>query len=224
MATEQELWRILFPHKKVSTVSDFKMYDGHTEEAFLQATFQEFLVLWSSGAQASINIQCEETKAWVQMTSSLGSPKFPHSPRYTMPRTKIKTKATYAKHVGTVHKKVLDLVPAELKEAVLAVSKTRKSIIVTTKEPEADGLEVVGVQKQELAGGNEVNTIKEECVDADNMEVDANNIKEGAEAELESINEKVIEAKGLKSGRCPFCPNTKTQFQRSSRRLPLPGG
>ena len=64
----------------------FKMYEGYTEEAILKATFQEFLVLWNSGTQASINIQCEERKAWVQMTSSLGYPKSPHSPRYAMPR------------------------------------------------------------------------------------------------------------------------------------------
>merc|ERR1712192_92158 len=32
----------------------------------------------------------------------------------------------------------------------------------------------------------------------------------------ESIEEKGFEVKGLKSGQCPFCPNTKTQFQRSS--------
>jgi len=126
-----------------------------------------------------------------------------------------KTKATYAKHVGTVHEKVLDLVPTELKEAVLAVSKTRKSTMATIKEPEADGLEVVGVKKQELAGGNEVNTIKEECVDNDNVE-DAGSSKEVTGTRLESTDVKVIEAKGLKSGQCPFCPNTKTQFQRSS--------
>ena len=46
------------------------MYDGYTE-AFLHATFQ---LLWNFGAQASITIQCEEIKAWVQITSSLGSP------------------------------------------------------------------------------------------------------------------------------------------------------
>ena len=86
--------------------------------------------------------------------------------------------------MGTVHEKVLDFVPTEFKEAVLAVSKTRKSTLATTKEPEADGLEVVGVQQQELVGGNEVNTIKEECVDDDYMEEDAIGVNELSEAGL----------------------------------------
>ena len=75
------------------------MHDGYTEESFLLATFQEFVLLWNFGAQASINIQCEERKAWVQMTSSLGSPKSPHSPRYAMPRHR--PQAAPASHHGS---------------------------------------------------------------------------------------------------------------------------
>ena len=43
-------------------------------------------MIWYSGRQASLNIQCERRKAWVQMTSSLGHPKAPHSPRCSVPR------------------------------------------------------------------------------------------------------------------------------------------
>ena len=75
------------PRECFHQIQIFKMHDGYTEESFLLATFQEFVLLWNFGAQASINIQCEERKAWVQMTSSLGSPKSPkspHSSRYAM--------------------------------------------------------------------------------------------------------------------------------------------
>merc|ERR1719186_1974634 len=126
--------------------------------------------------------------------------------------TTSKTKANYAKHVGTVHEKVLDLVPADLREAILAVSKRKASI--STKEAENESLEGLRVQNQ-VTNGIEIGTIKEEStVDTYPMVTGA---KEVPDAKSENVFEKVHnETEGFISGRCPFCPNTKTQFQRSS--------
>ena len=49
-----------------------------TEEAFVQATFREFVKLWGNGSQAHLQVQCLGGHAWVQLMSALGPPSSPH--------------------------------------------------------------------------------------------------------------------------------------------------
>ena len=56
-----------------------------TEEAFVYATFREFVKLWGNGNQASLQVQCHGGQAWVQLLSALGSPSSPHLFRHDNP-------------------------------------------------------------------------------------------------------------------------------------------
>ena len=49
-----------------------------TEEAFVNATFCEFLKIWGNGNQAQLQVQCFGGQAWVQLMSALGPPSSPH--------------------------------------------------------------------------------------------------------------------------------------------------
>eukprot|EP00092_Neocalanus_flemingeri_P037566 GFUD01040901.1.p1 GENE.GFUD01040901.1~~GFUD01040901.1.p1 ORF type:complete len:1283 (+),score=422.18 GFUD01040901.1:44-3892(+) len=125
-----------------------------------------------------------------------------------------KTKTNHVKHVGTVHEKVLDLVPTDLREAVLAVTKRRASISV--REAENESLDGFEFQNQEKIS-EDISTIKEEStVDDDSTNTDVVVDSGVPEVKSENVVDKATEAKEFNSGQCPFCPNTKTQFQRST--------
>ena len=49
-----------------------------TEEAFIHATFLEFVKLWVNGSQAFLQVQCHNGQAWIQLMSALGPPSAPH--------------------------------------------------------------------------------------------------------------------------------------------------
>merc|ERR1712179_129848 len=134
--------------------------------------------------------------------------------------TVCKTKAAYAKHVGTVHEKVLELVPTHLKDAVLAIGKRRLSVSV--KEVDSEDMETVGSSIQESKGNVPVSesiTEEKEAVETPAPEADNDVKNEGQDTEntLPVISEGTrAEAKAISSGKCPFCPNSKTQFPRAS--------
>eukprot|EP00092_Neocalanus_flemingeri_P037564 GFUD01040899.1.p1 GENE.GFUD01040899.1~~GFUD01040899.1.p1 ORF type:complete len:1304 (+),score=404.79 GFUD01040899.1:44-3955(+) len=130
--------------------------------------------------------------------------------------TTCKTKANHVKHVGTVHEKVLELVPTDLREAVLAVSKRRASMSV--REVDNESLDGFEVQNQEKIS-EVISTIKEESTmkdDSTQADADAGEDTEVPEVKSENVIEKATEVQGVNAGQCPFCPNTKTQFQRST--------
>ena len=49
-----------------------------TEEAFVHATFREFVKLCGNGSQAHFQLQCLGGHAWVQLMSALGHQSSPH--------------------------------------------------------------------------------------------------------------------------------------------------
>ena len=49
-----------------------------SEEAFVHATFREFIKLWGNGSQGHLQVQCFGGQAWVQLMSALGPPSSPH--------------------------------------------------------------------------------------------------------------------------------------------------
>jgi len=48
------------------------------EETFILASLQEFVKVWSSGHQASFNLNCENGRAWLSLGFQLGTPSSPH--------------------------------------------------------------------------------------------------------------------------------------------------
>ena len=48
------------------------------EETFIFASLQEFVKVWSSGHQASFNLNCENGRAWLSLGFQLGTPSSPH--------------------------------------------------------------------------------------------------------------------------------------------------
>jgi len=134
--------------------------------------------------------------------------------------TVCKTKAAYAKHIGTVHEKVLELVPTHLKDAVLAIGKRR--ISVSSKEVESEDMETVGSRTQEVkesVSKSESITEKKEAIETTAPEVDDDEKNEGPVTEdppLVISDGTRAQAKVISAGKCPFCPNSKTQFPRAS--------
>ena len=55
-------------------------FSGNTEAGFVFATLVEFIHLWRSGRDASINIKCKEGKAALSMECNLGNPGDQHVP------------------------------------------------------------------------------------------------------------------------------------------------
>ena len=50
----------------------------NTEEAFLLSSLKEFVKIWGSGNQATLNIECKDGKACVRMETLLGHPSSSH--------------------------------------------------------------------------------------------------------------------------------------------------
>ena len=65
----------------------------NTEEAFVLASLKEFVKLWGSGTQASLNLECKNGQAWIQFGAMLGSPASPHFDPPTAPVRKRKSLA-----------------------------------------------------------------------------------------------------------------------------------
>ena len=60
---------------KVRVSSEPTMYHGHiTDEAFVLASLKEFVKLWGSGSQASLQLECEKGKACIKFSCQLGAP------------------------------------------------------------------------------------------------------------------------------------------------------
>ena len=53
---------------------------GNSEAGFIFASMTEFIHLWRSGKEASINIDCKNKQAFLKISCSLGHPDQPHIP------------------------------------------------------------------------------------------------------------------------------------------------
>ena len=93
----------------------------NTEEAFVLASLKEFVKLWGSGFQASLNLECRNGQAWFQLGGRLGHPALPHFcppppqtefpvKRKKSPAKAEKDRARAAKHRAT--KKETEAAPA----------------------------------------------------------------------------------------------------------------
>ena len=65
----------------------------NTEEAFVLASLKEFVKLWGSGTQASLNLECKNGQAWIHFGAMLGSPASSHFDPTTAPVRKKKSQA-----------------------------------------------------------------------------------------------------------------------------------
>ena len=115
-----------------------------------------------------------------------------------------KVRANHLKHIGCVHEKVLDLVPSDLRETITSFGKKKNG--PHTSEADEGLLDIVSEKYQDLAGGSVINSIKTEPTDSANCFNYLVGPEHSAEAEVNEVP----------PGMCPFCPNSKTQFQRSS--------
>ena len=64
---------------------------GNSEAGFIFASMTEFIHLWRSGKEASINIDCKNKQAFLNISCSLGHPDQPHIP--VVKRSKKKKKS-----------------------------------------------------------------------------------------------------------------------------------